>query len=150
MKANKENYNYFPHAYKNKKQVKWYISTSAQLTLSQRNLTDSCLVWNLMFKMKQHKFQVQNVLFVMLTNAVCIKELFNSVIHSMCFHKTVLVEGHVCCPLHLSHCPPPPMWSLHNLLVLENVHVARSLTTDTQEVKLTSSGSSQIQSSWKE
>ena len=48
-----------------------------------------------MFKMKQHKFQVQNVLFVILTNAVCIKELFNNVVNSVFFGKTALVEGHV-------------------------------------------------------
>lgn len=62
------------------------------------NLIYSCLVGNRMFHMKQYKFQVQNVLFVMHANPVYIKQLFNSARNCGCFGNTAIVEGHVGCP----------------------------------------------------
>ena len=59
-----------------------------------------------MFQKKQNKFQVQNVLFVMLANPVHIRELLNSARNSVCFGNTAVVEGHDGCPL-LSYCPLP-------------------------------------------
>jgi len=57
-----------------------------------------------MFQIKQYKFQVQNVLFVMLANPVYMRELFNSARNSVCFGNMAIVEGHVGCP-PLSSCP---------------------------------------------
>jgi len=55
----------------------------------QKNLIDSYLVKNLTSYMKQYQFKVQNILSVMPTITVHVKEWFNSIIRSMDLAKTV-------------------------------------------------------------
>jgi len=84
---------------------KW-VRSCMQITLFPKETCNSQLVssLSLMLQSEQCQFQVQDIMFIMLTNVVCIREWFNSFINSMhfgntqpSFNVTLIV---LCCPTH--------------------------------------------------
>lgn len=81
---------------------KYEVNTCIQITFFlKKSVTEACLFQSLTFQTTPCQFQVQNVLFVMPSNAVHVKELFCKEHRNQ--QNWPLIQGHICLPL-----PPPP------------------------------------------
>ena len=93
-----------------------------------------------MYQIQQHQFQVHNVLFVMLTNAVHLKEWLQSFVHNVHFSKIWHWFRSSLSPSSSFPVPPHPHNHHVTLPCSKKPHITRWLSTDIQELQLTFPG----------